>query len=49
MEKQPYETPRLECLGSVRELTALTSIPCNGSLETDFSSDAICEIESVDT
>lgn len=49
MEKQPYETPRLECLGSVRELTALTSIPCNGSHEIDFSSDALCETEQVDT
>ena len=39
MEKQPYETPRLECVGSVRELTALTS-DCNGSLE---DSDALCE------
>ena len=47
MEKQPYETPRLECVGSVRELTALTS-DCNGSLETDFS-DTVCEIDQIDT
>jgi len=48
MEKQPYETPRLECVGSVRELTALTS-DCNGSIETDLGSDALCEIDQIDT
>ncbi|HUF89293.1 MAG TPA: lasso RiPP family leader peptide-containing protein [Gemmatimonadota bacterium] len=49
MEKQPYETPRLECIGSVRELTALTSPPCNGSVEFDLAADAICVTEQVDT
>lgn len=49
MEKQPYETPRLECLGSVRELTALTSDPCNGSVQFDFSTDAVCVTEQIDT
>lgn len=47
MEKKPYETPELKTLGSVRELTALTSPPTNCSaLEPDFSAeDALCEID----
>jgi hypothetical protein len=43
MEKKIYETPQLKCLGSVRELTALTT-PCNGSIETDLG-DALCQLE----
>jgi hypothetical protein len=43
MEKKTYETPQLQCLGSVRELTALTD-PCSGSIETDFPSD-LCQVE----
>ena len=44
MEKTSYETPELRILGSVRELTALTSPPTECSALEDFSSqDAICE------
>jgi hypothetical protein len=47
MDKKTYETPQLECLGSVRELTQLVRPPTNCSaLPTDFSSeDAFCEPE----
>jgi hypothetical protein len=47
MEKKTYQTPQLECLGSVRELTQLVRPPTNCSaLPTDFSSeDALCEPE----
>jgi hypothetical protein len=43
MEKKTYETPQLHCLGSVQELTALTT-PCNGSALEDFP-DAVCHVE----
>jgi hypothetical protein len=33
MDKKPYETPRLETLGRVRELTALTAEKCTGSAD----------------
>lgn len=47
MEKRPYETPQLVCIGTVRELTALVRPPTNCSaLPQDFSSeDALCEPE----
>ncbi len=46
MEKKIYETPQLQFLGSVEELTAATSPPTNCSaLEGDFGTeDALCEI-----
>ncbi|HET6363110.1 MAG TPA: hypothetical protein VFH11_13800 [Gemmatimonadota bacterium] len=46
METKTYETPKVEYLGSVKELTAATSPPTNCSaLPTDFASDALCEPE----
>jgi hypothetical protein len=47
MEKKPYETPELQFLGSVEELTAATSEPPNCSaLEGDFGTeDALCVID----
>ena len=45
MEKKTYETPQLEYLGSVRDLTALTSPPTNCSALEDFSTDRFCEPE----
>ena len=47
MEKKIYETPQLQVLGSVQELTALTACPpTNGSVvRDDFGTvDEICEI-----
>jgi hypothetical protein len=46
MEKKNYEPPQLKVLGTVRELTELTSDPTNCSaLPSDFSTeDGICEI-----
>ena len=46
MEKKIYETPQLLCLGSVRELTALTAPPTNCSAVRDdfWTVDEICEI-----
>lgn len=48
MEKKPYETPEIRCIGRVQELTAATDPPTNGSVICDdFSTqDALCEIES---
>lgn len=47
MEKKEYQTPTLTCLGSVRELTALTAPDC-GSIEVSDAStvDEVCEIQS---
>ena len=46
MTKKPYETPELQFLGSVQELTAATSEPPNCSaLASDFGTeDALCVI-----
>lgn len=44
MEKKIYETPQLCCLGTVRELTALTGPPC-GSADDFGTVDANCVIE----
>lgn len=45
MEKKPYATPQLHCIGSVRELTALVSPPTNCSALDDYSTeDTLCEI-----
>ena len=45
MEKKSYETPRLNVLGTVQELTALVA-DCGGSADTDFTtSDGICCLE----
>lgn len=47
MEKKIYETPQLQVLGSVRELTALTSPPTNCSaLEDAATVDQLCEIQN---
>lgn len=40
MEKKTYETPQVQSLGTVQELTAATSPPVCGSVD-DFA-DAIC-------
>ena len=47
MEKKSYETPVLQLLGSVLDLTAVSSPPTNCSaIEPDFSTqDAVCEPE----
>ena len=46
MEKKIYETPQLELLGSVKELTAVNGLPTNGSVCEDFVTvvDNVCEI-----
>lgn len=45
MDKKNYESPTLNCLGSVRDLTALVAPPCEGSaLEPEDFQDAICVI-----
>jgi hypothetical protein len=45
MEKKIYETPQLNSLGSVQELTANTGPPSNGSgLEDCGTVDGTCEI-----
>ena len=46
-DKKPYQTPELQFLGSVQELTAGTSEPPNCSaLEGDFGTeDALCVID----
>jgi hypothetical protein len=47
MEKKTYETPQLQCLGSVQELTAFVIVPptnCS-AVGDDFSTvDSACEI-----
>lgn len=44
-QKKSYQSPEISCLGTVRELTALTSVPPNCSALEDFASeDALCEI-----
>ena len=46
MEKKVYDTPELQVLGSVQELTAATSPPTNCSALEDFATeDAICVID----
>jgi hypothetical protein len=45
MEKRLYETPQLNSLGSVQELTALVSPPVCGSAEDSTSEDRLCVIE----
>lgn len=47
MDRKAYEKPQLEILGTVRELTALVADTC-GSIDIDFSSDAVCETEQID-
>ena len=44
-ERKPYETPQLDRLGSVQELTAVNGLPTECSLLTDTSTeDNLCEI-----
>jgi hypothetical protein len=48
MDKKPYETPELQILGDMRELTALTRPTECSALEGDFGTeDNLCEIPDV--
>lgn len=42
-EKKTYRSPRLDRLGSVRELTALVSVPPCSAIEDFSSQDNLCE------
>ena len=46
MEKKTYETPQLLCLGSVRELTALTCDTNCSALEDAATVDQLYEIQN---
>ncbi|HET6361228.1 MAG TPA: hypothetical protein VFH11_04145 [Gemmatimonadota bacterium] len=46
MDKKNYEPPTINCLGSVRDLTAFVGPPCEGSLEPEDFQDAICVIQN---
>lgn len=47
MEKKTYETPQLQVLGSVRELTAQPDFATNCSaLEDQGTQDNLCEIQN---
>jgi hypothetical protein len=45
MEKKTYETPQLHSLGSVQELTSVSSPPVNGSADDFTCVDEVCVIE----